>query len=77
MILLVGCQQKTENNEQLNLLNNQSKQCIVIMNKAEVLKNAAIAKNNEFEMRAHQKTIDSAARENVKIGQQIMAISSK
>ncbi len=77
-ILMISCNEKKDNNQEaLKSLNEQSLKCIAIMNKAEAFKNQAISTNNTEEIAAYQKTIDSAARENAKIGQQIMALPSE
>ena len=55
-------------------LNAQSKQCISTMNSAEQAQNAAIANGNKEIAAACQKTIDSAARANALIGQQLMEL---
>jgi len=77
-ILLVSCNAKTNNNEDaLKALNEQSLKCVAILNKADALQRVAMTNGNNAEYYAYQKTIDSAAVENVKIGQQMMQLQSK
>jgi hypothetical protein len=56
------------------LLNKQSLACIALMNKLETEQNAAYAAGDAETARAIKMRIDSAARENVKIGQKLMAL---
>lgn len=77
-VLLLSCNSKTNNNEaDLKSLNEKSLKCISIMNKAEALQNDAMTNGNKAEITMYQKTIDSAALENAKIGQQMMQLESK
>ena len=77
-VCFVSCNSKTDNNAAtLKVLNEKSLKCIAIMNKADALKNDAITNGNTAEIVLYQKTIDSAALENAKIGQQMMLIESK
>ncbi len=77
-ILLVSCNSNTNNNEaDLKSLNEKSLKCVAIMNKAEALQSEAITNGNKAEITMYQKTIDSAALENAKIGQQMMQMESK
>ncbi len=57
-------------------LNQQSKACIALMNKLEVEQNAAYAAGDAATAQLLKARIDSAARENVKIGQQLMALDN-
>ena len=59
---------------QKKALNDQSKACIALMNSLEVDKNAAVAAGNSDLATTLQTSIDSAATENVKIGQKLMAL---
>jgi len=59
---------------QKKTLNNQSKACIALMNSLEVDKNAAVAAGNSELATTLQASIDSAATENAKIGQKLMAL---
>ena len=58
------------------LLNQQSKACIALMNKLEVDQNAAYAAGDVSTAQFIKARIDSAARENAKIGQQLMALDN-
>jgi len=60
--------------EQKEALNKQSKECIALMNALEPDMNAANAAGNTDAAKAIQARIDSAARENVMIGQKLMAL---
>lgn len=55
-------------------LNEQSKACIALMNKLEVDQNAAFAAGDAATAQTIKAQIDSAARENIKIGQQLMEL---
>ena len=55
-------------------LNAQSKQCIRTINSAEQAINVAIASGDKELAAEYQKTMDSAARANVMIGQKLMAL---
>lgn len=55
-------------------LNLQSKACIALMNKLEEDMNAAYAAGDAATAQALKASIDSAARENVLIGQKLMAL---
>lgn len=55
-------------------LNEQSRACIALMNALEPEQNAAYAAGNAELARSIKARIDSAARENVRIGQQLMAL---
>lgn len=59
---------------QKEALNKQSKECIAIMNFLEERKNAALAAGNAKEAAFISVRIDSAAMENAKIGQKLMAL---
>ena len=77
-ILLVSCNSTTNNNEKaLKELNEQSKKCVAILNKADALQRDAMKNGNTAEINIYQKTMDSAAMENAKIGQQMMQLESK
>jgi hypothetical protein len=72
---------KTETNSsggevqaQKDSLNKQSRACIALMNSLEDEKNAAITAGNTEAATALSARIDSAARENVLIGQKLMAL---
>jgi hypothetical protein len=60
--------------EQKEALNKQSKECIALMNSLEKDMNAAYAAGNGDAAAALKARIDSAARENVMIGQKLMAL---
>ena len=62
---------------QKKALNEQSRACIALMNSLEVDKNKALAAGNTDAANAIQSRIDSAATENVKIGQKLMALENK
>ena len=64
----------TDNTAEIEQLNKQSKECIRLMNTMEEAKAAAIAQGDAETAAACRKTIDSAARENVKIGQRLMEL---
>jgi hypothetical protein len=75
VIIMASCSDKTNNNEvALKTLNERSKKCIAVMNEADALKNKAITNGNTAMITAYQKTIDSAAMENAKIGQEMMQL---
>lgn len=77
-VVLISCKSQTNNNEAaLKELNEKSLKCIATMNQAESLMNAAIANGNTADAAIYQKTIDSAARENAKIGQEMMQLDKK
>ena len=57
-----------------NSLNLQSKACIALMNKLEEDMNAAYAAGDAATAKTLKASIDSAARENVLIGQKLMAL---
>jgi len=59
---------------QKKALNDQSRACIALMNKLEVEQNAAYAAGDAATATALKQRIDSAARENVMIGQKLMAL---
>lgn len=59
---------------QKEALNKQSRACIALMNSLEVDMNAAYAAGNAEAARVFKARIDSAARENVMIGQKLMAL---
>ncbi len=59
---------------EIKLLNEQSLACIALMNKLETEQNAAYAAGDAEIARMIKTRIDSAARENVKIGQKLMAL---
>lgn len=58
-------------------LNDRSKECIRIMNRAETDKQQALANGDSAGAEAAQKTIDSAARANAMIGQEMMQAKDK
>ena len=60
--------------EQKKALNDRSRACIALMNSLEEDMNAASAAGNAEGAAALQLRIDSAATENVKIGQKLMAL---
>ena len=60
--------------EQKEALNKQSRACIALMNSLEVDMNAANAAGNTEAATALKQRIDSAAMENVKIGQKLMEL---
>lgn len=77
-MVLISCKAQTNNNEAaLKELNEKSLKCIATMNQAENLMNAAIANGNTTDAAIYQKTIDSAALENAKIGQEMMQLDKK
>lgn len=57
-------------------LNKQSKACIALMNALEPEMNAAYAAGDAATAQSIKARIDSAAMENVKIGQQLMALGN-
>jgi len=59
---------------QKEALNKQSRECIALMNSLEVDMNAAYAAGNAQLAGTLKASIDSAARENVMIGQKLMAL---
>ena len=59
---------------QKKALNEQSRACIALMNALEPEQNAAYAAGNADLARSIKERIDSAARENVMIGQKLMAL---
>lgn len=59
---------------QKKALNDQSKACIALMNSLEPEMNAAYAAGDAATAKAIKNRIDSAALENAKIGQQLMAL---
>lgn len=59
---------------QKKALNEQSRACIALMNALEPEQNAAYAAGNAELAKSIKARIDSAARENVLIGQQLMAL---
>lgn len=59
---------------QKKALNEQSRSCIALMNSLEEEMNAAYAAGNADAAAALKARIDSAAKENVKIGQKLMAL---
>ena len=63
--------------DQKKVLNEQSRACIALMNSLEEELNAANASQDTQSAAAIQLRIDSAAEENVKIGQKIMALENK
>ena len=65
------------NADQKKSLNEQSRACIALMNTLEEELNAANASKDTQAAAAIQLRIDSAAEENVKIGQKIMALENK
>ena len=69
---------KSENvDAQKKQLNEESRACISLMNSLEQDLNAANASHDIKTSSAIQFRIDSAAEENVKIGQKLMALESK
>ena len=64
----------TDIEAQKKALNDQSKACIALMNRLEVEQNAAYAAGDAAAASNLKKRIDSAATENAKIGQQLMAL---
>ncbi len=69
---------KTSVNEaKIKSLNEQSLKCIAIMNEADAKKTAATTSGDAAGVTAAQKTIDSAAMENAKIGQQLTELQEK
>ena len=56
------------------LLNEQSRACIALMNKLEEEMNTAYAAGDAVAAKSIKASIDSAAMENVKIGQKLMAL---
>ena len=59
---------------QKKALNDQSKACIALMNKLEEEQNAAYASGDSDKALLLKTRIDSAAMENVRIGQKLMAL---
>ncbi|MBL0056866.1 MAG: hypothetical protein IPP31_11945 [Chitinophagaceae bacterium] len=59
---------------QKKALNDQSKACIALMNKLEEEQNAAYASGDSDKALLLKARIDSAAMENVRIGQKLMAL---
>ena len=77
-VIFMSCKSKTNNSDAaLKELNDKSLKCIAIMNEAGALKDNASANGNTADMAVYQKTIDSAAMENAKIGQQMMELQPK
>ena len=68
---------KNDNDAAIKSLNEQSLKCISIMNQADAQKTAAVNAGDAATAQAMQKTIDSAALENAKIGQQLMKLQEK
>ncbi len=78
VITAVSCNDsKTDNTAAIKELNGQSLECIRIINKADAQKNAAMASGDADLIKASQQTMDSAAKENAKIGQQILELQAK
>jgi hypothetical protein len=76
-LVLTSCNTGNNNEDEIKKLNEQSKQCISIMNKSDAQKTIAMNAGDNATVAAMQKTMDSAALENAKIGQQLMALQSK
>ncbi len=64
-------------NAQKKQLNEQSLACISLMNSLEQDLNAANASHNAKKSSAIQKSIDSLAEENIRIGQKLMTLENK
>lgn len=69
-----GTNSSGDTEAQKKALNERSRACIALMNSLEEEKNAAVAAGNSEAVSAIQVRIDSAATENAKIGQQLMAL---
>lgn len=77
-IILASCKTgKSDNEAAIKSLNEQSLKCISIMNQADAQKTAAINAGDAATVSVMQKTIDSAALENAKIGQQLLVLQAK
>jgi len=77
-IIAASCKAgKTDNEAAIKSLNEQSLKCISIMNQSDAQKTAAINRGDTAAASAMQKTIDSAALENAKIGQKLMGLQAK
>ena len=77
-LFIVSCNDhKSGNDAQIKSLNEQSLKCISIMNEADANKTAATTSGDMAGVTAAQKTIDSAAMENAKIGQQLTELQEK
>lgn len=68
---------KSDKQASIAALNAQSLKCISIMNQAGEQQSAATAAGDKATALALQTTIDSAATENAKIGQQLMALQAE
>jgi len=68
---------KNDNDAAIRLLNEQSLKCISIMNQADAQKTTAMNAGDAATALILQTTIDSAALENAKIGQQLMKLKGK
>lgn len=75
-LFIYSCNDAKDDKEDKSLqkvsLNDQSLQCIAIMNRAGNEKDAAIKAGDNQKAAACQATIDSAAKENALIGKQLM-----
>lgn len=67
-------EQSADKAAEIARLNEQSKRCIGLMNRMDEAKSAAIAAGDTQTAAACQKTMDSAALENSKIGQRLMEL---
>ena len=74
-VFAFACHNKANDSEtQKKILNDQSLQCIAVMNSAEVSKDAAMQSGDAATAEKFQATIDSAAKENALIGQKLMEL---
>lgn len=76
-VFLFSCGGNGNKDSQLKTLNDQSLKCISVMNTAQNQKDAAMAAGNAGLATTYQATVDSAATENAKIGQQMMALQGE
>jgi hypothetical protein len=76
--IFASCKAVKSNNEAaIQSLNEQSLKCISIMNQADAKKTSALNAGDGVTASAMQRTMDSAALENAKIGQQLMTLQPK
>jgi uncharacterized protein HemX len=77
-IMVCSCKSgKQDSQAEIQRLNQQSLKCISIMNDCDAQKTAAMNAGNADLAATLQKSIDSAATENAKIGQQLMELQAK
>ncbi len=77
-LLLFSCTAGSSGkDEERKALNDESKKCIRAMNAFEVQMNSASQAGDAVAAGMYQKSMDSAARENVMIGQKLMALDAE